>query len=136
MKRTLILLILATFSGYFVKSQTPVETPKSPVQFKPFDGIFVAGYVDRGAFVNFTGPNISATVKNSKFMLGMLPSLRYKEDKGTFRNAPVTPNLGMGFTYCYKQFAIQVPFYYNVKTASSNGRWTLGIGIGLRLKSR
>jgi hypothetical protein len=51
------------------------------VKIALYDGIFIGGYVDNGAFLNFTGPNINATYKNSKFILGMLPSLRFKEDK-------------------------------------------------------
>lgn len=103
------------------------------VNFALYDGIFIGGYVDNGAFLNFTGPNINATFKNSKFILGMLPSLRFKEDKGTPKNAFVTPNLGVGFTYSYKFWAIQIPLYYNAKTATDNGSWNIGLGIGLRL---
>ncbi|MNY11568.1 hypothetical protein D3C86_1446040 [compost metagenome] len=64
----------------------------------------------------------------------MLPSLRYKEDNGIFKNSPITPNLGVGLTYCYKMIAVQVPLYYNSKTATANGRWNVGVGIGMRLK--
>lgn len=103
------------------------------VSFALYDGIFIGGYVDNGAFLNFTGPNINATYKNSKFILGMLPSLRFKEDKGTPKNAFVTPNLGIGFTYSYKMWAVQLPLYYNAKTATQNGQWHIGLGIGLRL---
>ncbi len=103
------------------------------VNFALYDGILVGGYVDNGAFLNFTGPNINATYKNSKFILGMLPSLRFKEDKGTPKNAFVTPNLGVGFTYSYKIWAIQMPLYYNAKTAIENGKWHIGLGIGLRI---
>lgn len=102
--------------------------------FGAFDGVAVAGYVDKGAFLNFTGPNISLTVKRSRFILGMLPSLRFKEDEGTYRNSFVTPNLGAGLTYCYRKFAVQVPVYYNAKTAATNGKWNVGIGIGVKLK--
>ena len=103
------------------------------VSFTLYDGIFIGGYVDNGAFLNFTGPNINSTYKNSKFILGMLPSLRFKEDKGTPKNAFVTPNLGIGFTYSYKMWAVQLPLYYNAKTAKQNGQWHIGLGIGLRL---
>lgn len=103
------------------------------VSFALYDGIFIGGYVDNGAFLNFTGPNINATYKNSKLILGMLPSLRFKEDKGTPKNAFVTPNLGIGFTYSYKIWAVQIPLYYNAKTAKQNGQWQVGLGVGLRL---
>lgn len=103
------------------------------VKFALYEGIFIGGYVNEGVFLNFTGPNISATFKNSKFILGMLPSIRFKEDKGTPKNAFVTPNLGIGFTYSYKTWAFQIPLYYNTKTATDNGKWHIGLGIGLRL---
>ena len=116
-----------------VLSLTSTFAQEDKVKLALYDGIFVGGYVDNGAFFNFTGPNINATYKNSKFILGMLPSLRFKEDKGTTKNAFITPNLGVGFTYSYKMLAIQMPLYYNVKTATDNGRWHIGLGIGLRL---
>jgi len=57
------------------------ENPK--IKAYLFDGVAVAGYVDHGAFINFTGPNISLTRKNIRFILGMLPSLRIKEDRSS-----------------------------------------------------
>lgn len=121
-----------TSSAQESKSEVVKSTPS--IKFNPFDGTIIAGYIDKGAFLNFTGPNISFTHKSSKIILGMLPSLRYKEDNGIFKNSPITPNLGLGLTYCYKKIAIQVPLYYNAKTATANGRWNLGVGIGMRLK--
>jgi hypothetical protein len=112
---------------------SPIFAQEDKVNFALYDGIFIGGYVDNGAFLNFTGPNINATYKNSKFILGMLPSLRFKEDKGTPKNAFVTPNLSIGFTYSYKIWAVQLPLYYNAKTATQNGQWHVGLGIGLRL---
>jgi hypothetical protein len=53
----------------------------SKIKASFFDGIAVAGYVDHGAFINFTGPNLSLTRKNIKWIAGMLPSLRIKEDR-------------------------------------------------------
>lgn len=134
-----ILLLLLIQSGFDTNAQEtkPAETKTETtptVKFRPFDGTFILGYVDNGIFLNFTGPNISYTNKSSKIILGMLPSLRYKEDRGTYKNSPITPNLGVGLTYCYKKFAIQVPLYYNAKTSTSNGKWNIGIGIGMRLK--
>lgn len=99
-----------------------------------FDGVIVAGYVDRGAYLNFLGPNINFSKGNSKLSLGMLPSLRIKEDNSTPKNSPVTPNLGVGLTYSYKKIAFQVPLYYNTKTATRNGRWEIGAGIGYKFK--
>jgi len=97
------------------------------------DGIMVAGYIDNGAFLNFTGPNINFTKGESKLIVGLLPSLRFKEDKGTTKNSIVTPMLGAGITYSYKYLAFQIPFYYTAKTATTNGEWNVGFGIGLRL---
>ena len=98
-----------------------------------YDGIVVGGYVNDGGYLNFTGPNINATYGESKFILGMLPSVRFKEDKGATKNSFVFPTLGFGFTYSYKALALQIPFYYNAKTATEDGKWNVGIGIGLRL---
>lgn len=109
------------------------SAPKIKAAF--FDGVAVAGYIDHGAFINFTGPNISLTHKNVKFILGMLPSLRIKNDKspGT-KNSAITPNLGAGLTVVYKKIALQLPVYYNSKTATENGAWKMGIGLGYSFK--
>ena len=103
------------------------------VKFSAFDGYIIAGYVDNGAFINFTGPNINCSIRESKFVIGMLPSLRFKEDKGSTKNSFTTPNLGLGFTYSYKFWSFQIPLYYNSKTETDNGSWHIGVGIGLRL---
>lgn len=109
------------------------STPKIKAAF--FDGVAVAGYVDHGAFINFTGPNISVTHKDVKFILGMLPSLRIKEDKSSgTKNSMITPNLGVGLTAVYKKIALQIPMYYNSKTAAENGAWKVGIGLGYSFK--
>lgn len=96
-----------------------------------FDGVAVAGYVDHGAFINFTGPNVSFTHNSLKLIAGMLPSLRIKEDRsaGT-KNSPVMPTLGAGLTVVYKKIALQIPVYYNSKTASEDGSWKVGAGLG------
>jgi hypothetical protein len=117
----------------FLIFTTTALAQEDKVKVALYDGVIIAGYVDQGGFTNFTGPNINATFGNSKFILGALPSLRYKRDDSTPRNAFVTPNLGIGFTYSYKIWAIQIPLYYNSKTATENGRWHMGLGLGLRL---
>ncbi|MDR2235670.1 MAG: hypothetical protein LBE92_06070 [Chryseobacterium sp.] len=96
-----------------------------------FDGTAVAGYADGGAFINFTGPNISLTRKSLKFIAGMLPSVRIKEDRspGT-KNSAIMPTLGAGLTIVYQKIALQIPVYYNSKTAEQNGRWKAGVGVG------
>lgn len=50
------------------------------------EGIVAAGYVDYGAYLNFTGPNVSYSRGKSKLIFGMLPSLRFKIDTGTTKN--------------------------------------------------
>ncbi|MBK1895664.1 hypothetical protein [Chryseobacterium paridis] len=117
-------------SGFCLAQES---TPKVKAAF--FDGVAVVGYVDHGAFINFTGPNINLTYHNTKFILGMLPSLRIKEDKseGT-RNSAIMPTLGAGLTFVYKKIALQVPVYYNTKTSTQNGNWRVGIGLGYSLK--
>ncbi|MCG2611878.1 hypothetical protein LZZ90_10210 [Flavobacterium sp. SM15] len=112
-----------------------LKTIEHKVKFAAYDGMIIAGYVDKGAFLNFTGPNINWSYNSSKIMLGMLPSLRIKEDNKTPKNSTITPSLGVGLTYCYKKIAFQLPMYYNTKTAASDGKWNIGIGLGIRLKS-
>lgn len=98
------------------------------------DGMAIFGYIDNGAYINFTGPNINYKSGNSKFVVGMLPSLRFKGDDGQTKNSFITPNLGVGVTYSYKYFAFQIPFYYNAKTALENGKWNVGVGIGVNIE--
>ena len=98
-----------------------------------FDGVINVGYINNGGFLNFTGPGLSATYKNSKFLFGMLPSLRFRVDNDTPKNASVFPNLGFGLTYSYKYLSLQVPMYYNAKTETENGSWHVGFGIGYRI---
>ena len=100
-----------------------------------FDGVINVGYINNGGFLNFTGPGLSATYKNSKFLFGMLPSLRYKVDKSSPKNASVFPNLGFGLTYSYKYLSLQIPIYYNAKTETENGSWHVGFGIGYRISA-
>ncbi|MFT4153694.1 hypothetical protein [Parafilimonas sp.] len=98
-----------------------------------YDGIVIAGYVDKGGFANFIGPGLSLTSGNSKYIISMLPSLRFKEDKATPKNSFVTPTLGAGFTYAYKHLSFQLPLYYQAKTSAKNGKWLVGVGLGWRL---
>lgn len=98
------------------------------------EGVLIAGYAGKGAFLNFSGPHLSYTSGNSRITVGMLPSLRFKKDHSAVKNTWVTPNLGMGITYTCRNIAVQVPFYYNSKTASVNGKWIAGIGFGMKLQ--
>ena len=127
----LLTLVATTISSNYGYSQ---EEQKSGISVNPFDGVMAAGYVDNGAYLNFTGPNINYVHGKSKVMLGMLPSLRYKEDHSVIKNSPITPNLGVGLTFCYHKIALQIPLYYNAKTTTTNGKWNIGIGIGYRFK--
>jgi hypothetical protein len=100
-----------------------------------WDGMAVAGYVDNGAYVNFGGPCVRFFSKPWAFGFGILPTMRIKEDKapaGAPRNSAIMPTAGFGFTVFYKHFVLQVPFYYNNKTATSDGKWNPGIGIGFK----
>ncbi|WP_175621017.1 hypothetical protein [Chryseobacterium schmidteae] len=118
------------FSGLYFSQG---KNSKLNVSF--FDGIAIAGYVDHGAFLNFTGPNINFTHKNTKLMMGMLPSLRIKQDQSSgTRNSTIMPTLGVGFAVIYKKIALQIPFYYNTKTSTDNGSWKPGIGLGYKFK--
>jgi hypothetical protein len=127
MKTTLLLLLFA--SALNVNGQQKTAT-------QIFDGIVTAGYVDNGAYLNFTGPNISWQKGQSKVLLGMLPSLRYKVDQGATVNARIYPTLGAGLTYSYQRFVFQVPLYYNPKTPASNGNWQIGCGLGIKLSAK
>jgi hypothetical protein len=97
--KKLILLFLLMFDSFTMIAQQEERKIEAAV----FEGTVVAGYVDQGAYLNFLGPSISFKKGNHKLILGMLPSLRFKEDKGTTKNFPVTPNLGGGITYIYKK---------------------------------
>jgi hypothetical protein len=122
----LSLIMLITFSTSLLAQTDKVK----PVLF---DGVINVGYINNGGFLNFTGPGLSATYKNSKFLLGMLPSLRYKVDDDSPRNASIYPNLGFGLTYSYKYLSLQIPMYYNTKTTTEDGSWHVGFGIGYRI---
>ena len=122
----LSLIMLITFSTSLLAQTDKVK----PVLF---DGVINVGYINNGGFLNFTGPGLSATYKNSKFLLGMLPSLRYKVDDDSPRNASIYPNLGFGLTYSYKYLSLQIPMYYNAKTTTEDGSWHVGFGIGYRI---
>jgi hypothetical protein len=123
------------FIAIFFFSNTSLSQPQTnTISVNLVDGIIAMGYVDHGAYLNFTGPNLSFSRGKSKLMLGMLPSLRYKQDTGVTKNSPIIPSLGVGLTYSYKRCVFQLPLYYNAKTSTANGNWQLGIGVGFRFK--
>ncbi|WP_231729792.1 hypothetical protein [Pedobacter sp. Leaf176] len=112
--------------SFVVKAQTKATL---------FDGTIVAGYVDHGAYLNCVGPSIKFSKKPFSISAGLLPSLRIKEDKvpsGATKNSLLTPNLGFGLTAAFHHFAVQLPFYYNAKTAVKNGEWNVGAGLGYK----
>jgi hypothetical protein len=99
------------------------------------EGVIVVGYVNNGAYINFTGPSLKLVHKPYMIWLGVLPSLRIKNDDvpiGAKKNSVLTPALGAGLTLAYKHIALQVPIYYNAKTATSDGLWHLGVGLGYK----
>ena len=122
-------------AGLLISGLCFSQEPPSKLRISFFDGIAAAGYVDHGAYFNFTGPNVSLTHKNVKYIAGMLPSLRIKEDhsSGT-KNSRIMPTLGAGLTVVYKKIAFQIPAYYNAKTADLNGNWKIGFGMGYSFK--
>jgi hypothetical protein len=131
------LFLFFVFGNFYLSAfnQAYEQLPTVEKYIKPFSGIFVSGYVDNGAFINFTGPNLSFAKGKSYFLIGMLPSLRIKQDSGTTTNSMITPTLGFGITYSYRALAFQIPCYYNPKTATKNGEWNIGVGVGIKLNA-
>ncbi|ROI03834.1 hypothetical protein EGI16_10300 [Chryseobacterium sp. G0240] len=121
--------------GIFISGLCFSQENASKIKASLFEGIAVAGYVDHGAFINFTGPSVSLAHRKLKFILGMLPSIRIKEDRSSgTKNSPITPNLGVGFTVIYRKAVLQIPLYYNTKTSTQDGNWKIGIGLGYSFK--
>lgn len=115
--------------GFSLKAQT------SSIKPTLFEGIIAVGYIDNGATVNFTGPAIKYTHKPFTLMAGMLPSLKIKEDKVTGdapKNSMFVPSLGCGVTAVYKHIALQMPCLYTAKTATKDGHWNVGVGLGYK----
>ena len=103
--------------------------------FVAWEGMAVAGYVNKGAFVNFGGPTVRLVKKPFSIGFGILPTMRIKKDqvaKDASRNSAVTPTAGFGFTFGYRHLVLQIPFYYNPKTATANGKWNPGVGVGYK----
>lgn len=102
--------------GTSISEELLVHAQKEKLELAWYDGSVLSGNVNQGGFLNFTGPTINATIKKSTFILGMLPSLRFKQDGMAPKNALMSPSLGMWITYICKIWALQAPFYYNAKT--------------------
>ncbi|SMD07152.1 hypothetical protein [Pedobacter nyackensis] len=130
-KKSIYLFVSLSLLALTARSQSNAVQTKATL----FEGVIVAGYVDKGAFINCTGPAIKFSKKPFAVLLGLLPSLRIKKDKvaaAAPQNSVITPNLGVGITAIYKHLAIQVPVYYNTKTSTRDGKWNPGIGIGYK----
>ena len=125
-------MIKSILLSFFLSFCYLVFSQEGKVKISVFDGALVAGYVDGGGYVNFTGPSVNYSRGKSKLSLGMLPSIRMKKDTNAVRNSFFLPTLGFGLTYSYSNWTIQIPCYYNLKTASKNGAWVLGVGLGYR----
>ena len=125
------LLIITCFNNVHAQD---VSTSKK-TSIVAWDGMVVAGYVDRGAYANFGGPSIKFINKPWSLAFGILPTMRIKEDKvpkGQPKNSVVMPTAGFGLTLAYRHLVLQVPFYYNNKTAASDGKWNPGLGLGYK----
>lgn len=128
LKQTLLVFIILTSSTAFSNAQ------EKKVKATWGEGVVVAGYVDKGAYLNFAGPALKFSGNSVAVLAGLLPSLRFKEDKsesGT-KNSLVTSALGFGLTGVYKHLAVQVPFFYNPKTVVNDGKWNVGVGVGYK----
>jgi hypothetical protein len=126
-------LTMLCFSSEAQTSSAP-EKATSTLKTTFFEGIVAIGYIDHGATINFTGPAIKLSHKPLTFLIGMLPSLKIKEDKTANgpKNATLIPSLGFGATAVYKHLALQIPFLYNAKTATKDGQWNAGVGLGYK----
>ncbi len=132
MKKITILLFL-TISSISLNAQDVTKK----ISLTSWDGVIVAGLLNNGegGFVNFGGPAVKLIHKPMSFSLGMVPGLRYKEDvtpRPAKKNSEITPSLGFALTFAYKHIAIQVPMYFTPKSASADGKWNPGIGIGYK----
>ncbi len=123
------------FITLFVLTCNVLQAQNNKPSVTVWDGMAIAGYVNDGGFVNFGGPTVKFIKKPWVFGFGILPTMRIKEDKvaaGAKKNSIIIPTAGFGFTFVYKHFVTQVPFYYNSKTATANGKWNVGLGIGYK----
>jgi hypothetical protein len=123
--------LIFTLILFLFQFSLSAQEPK--VKLAYYEGVVNLGYVDNGLFLNFGGANLNLNINDSKILLGMFPSLRFKEDKGEPKNSFITPALGIGVSYMYKRLALHLPLYYNSKTSKENGKWNLGIGIGFKI---
>ena len=135
MKKVIIKVVCTTcMFSLFNSVMAQSKAAKSPA-IVAWDGMAVGGYVNHGGFVNFGGPTIKLIKKPLSLGFGILPTMRIKEDsipKGSPKNSAIIPTAGFGFTVVFKHLVVQVPFYYNAKTAVKSGKWNPGVGIGYK----
>lgn len=133
MKKLLIMNVFAMICSLTLVSAQ--NKPDKKTSFSIWDGMVIAGYVDKGSYVNFGGPSIKFNKKPWSFGFGILPTMRLKKEnvsKEATKNSMIIPTAGFGFTCSYKHLVLQVPFYYNAKTATANGKWNPGVGLGFK----
>ena len=133
--KKLTIRIVCVAAMVFMFSSVDAQTPSTKAAVVGWDGMAVAGYVNEGGFVNFGGPTVKLIKKPFSFGFGILPTMRIKKDnvsKDSPKNSAIMPTAGFGFTIVYKHLAFQVPFYYNAKTTTRDGKWNPGIGIGYK----
>lgn len=126
---TCFFIILGSCTSAFAQNKSTKPS------LSAWDGMIVAGYVNQGSYINFGGPSIKLVRKPWVFGFGILPTMRLKQDKvakGTTKNSVISPTAGFGFTFAYSHLVVQIPFYYNPKTTTSNGKWYPGVGLGFR----
>ncbi|TDS10254.1 hypothetical protein [Sphingobacterium paludis] len=125
---------LTLFLCFGLKNNT-LFAQQGTIKGSLFEGTVVAGYVDKGAYINCTGPAVKYSRPGASILLGLLPTLKIKEDKveeGKPKNSVITPTLGFGMTACIGHFALQMPAFYTAKTATTDGKWKVGLGIGYK----
>ena len=135
MKKVIIKTVCMACIGVLFNSAKAQSTAAKGPAVVAWDGMAVAGYVNDGGFVNFGGPTIKLIRKPLSLGFGILPTMRIKEDdvpKGSPKNSAITPTAGFGFTVVFKHLVVQVPVYYNAKTAIKSGKWNPGVGIGYK----
>lgn len=127
-------ICLLCMISLFNSAQAQNTITKNPTVVA-WDGMAVAGYVNQGGFVNFGGPTVKLIKKPLSIGFGILPTIRIKKDnvpKDSPKNSAITPTAGFGFTVVYKHVVLQIPFYYNAKTTTKDGKWDPGVGIGFK----
>lgn len=128
MKFILIIVFIRLLSNNNI-----VLAQKTEASALMINGTVISGYVKNGVYLNVIGPGIKLEKGSLDIIVGVLPTIQFKKDSGITKNTLATTSLGLGITCIYKYVALQVPIYYNSKTSVSDGKWKVGIGIGIKL---